>query len=334
MAFMEHPLIELRHLRALNAIARQRSLSAASRDLHCTPSALSHLLADLERLVRQPLVLRDRRPLALTAAGRRVADCAELVLPAIARTRDDLERLRNGSAGRLLISLECHSCFEWLVPTLDSFRLRHPEVELDLRSGASFDPYPALRDGVVDVVISCDGSGEADLFADPLFAYEVVAVLPPRHPLTAKRRLAAEDFAELTIITYPVDEGRLDLYARLLMPAGICPRRRRTAEMTAMLIQLVASGHGVAALPHWAVAAAAAAGSVALRPLGRGLWSELAILRRKRDAGDRGIDRFVATARQVSFATLSGIRPARGRPMPSQAPAPATAGARRTRVQR
>jgi LysR family transcriptional regulator for metE and metH len=310
---MGGPVIELRHLRALNAIARQRSLAAASRDLHCTPSALSHLLADLEQLVRQPLVSRDRRPLSLTAAGRRLAECAALVLPAIRQTEDDLERLREGSAGRLFISLECHSCFEWLVPTLDDFRARHPEVEMDVRSGSSFDPYPALRDGSVDVVISCDGGSEADLLADPLFAYEVVAVLPPRHALTAKRRLSAGDFADLTVITYPVDEGRLDLYARLLRPAGISPRRRRTAEMTAMLVQLVASGHGVAALPHWAVAGAADAGSVALRPLGSGLWSELAILRRRRDQGDRTIDQFVATARRVSFATLTGIRPAGGR---------------------
>ncbi len=316
-------MIEVRHLRALAAIARQRSLAAASRDLHCTPSALSHLLADLEQLVRQPLVHRDRRPLALTTAGRRLAVCADLVLPAIRQTQDDLERLRDGSDGRLFISLECHSCFEWLVPTLDAFRARHPEVEMDVRSGASFDPYPALRDGTVDVVISCDGGSEADLLADPLFAYEVVAVLPPAHALTAKRRLSAGDFAELTVITYPVDESRLDLYARLLHPAGISPRRRRTAELTAMLIQLVASGHGVAALPRWAVAGAASAGSVALRPLGQGLWSELAILRRLRDQGDRTIDRFVATARQVSFATLSGIRPAAAR-----LPAAAAAGRR------
>ena len=148
-----------------------------------------------------------------------------------------------------------------------------------------------------------------------------------RHALTAKRRLSAGDFAELTVITYPVDEDRLDLYTRLLRPAGISPRRRRTAELTAMLIQLVASGHGVAALPQWAVAGAAAAGSVALRPLGSGLWSELAILRRMRDRGERSIDQFVATARRVSFATLSGIRPPGRR---ASAPPPA-AGGRSTR---
>jgi hypothetical protein len=52
---------------------------------------------------------------------------------------------------------------------------------------------------------------------------------------------------------------------------------------------------------------------VALRPLGQGLWSDLAILRRLCDQGDRSIDQFVATIRRVSHATVSGIQPSGGR---------------------
>ena len=303
-------MIDLRQLRAIAAIAHRRSLAAAARDLHCTPSALSHLIADLERSL-QLTVLRRERPLALTPAGLRLAACAAQVLPAMARAGEDLEQLRHGGAGRLYISLECHSCFEWLVPTLDDFRARHGEVELDLRSGANFDPWPALRDGSVDVVVSCEGRRLPGTHADPLFRYEMVAVVPPRHALAAKRRLAPADFAEQTVITYPVDEARLDLYTRFLRPAGLAPARRRTAELTAMIVQLVASGHGVAALPRWAVAAAAEAGTVVVRPLGTGIWSQLTLLRRTSDAGSALLDDFATTARRVSFKTLAGIEPCR-----------------------
>lgn len=304
-------MIDLRHLRAIDAIARRRSLAAAARDLHCTPSALSHLVADLERALRLPVLLRDRRPLALAPAGRRLAACADAVLPPLARALEDLERQRLGSSGRLYLSLECHSCFAWLVPTLDDYRRRHGEVEVDLRTGASFDPYPALRDGVVDVVISCEGRSQPGTHADQLFRYEVVAVLPTRHPLAAKRRLTPADVAGETVITYPVDESRLDLFTRFLRPAGVAPARRRTAELTAMVVQLVASGHGLAALPRWAVAAAEDAGTVAVRTLGPGIWSDLAILRRSADRGSSLIDDFVTTAKRVSFATLAGIKPCR-----------------------
>ena len=307
-------LIDVRHLRALDAIGRHQRLATAARDLHCTPSALSHLLSDLERALGLPLVHRDRRPLQLAPAGLRLAACAARVLPAIQQAGDELERLRSGSSGRLFISLECHSCFEWLVPDLDEYRVRHPDVETDLRAGATFDPYPALRDGSVDVVISCDGGAQPGTQADALFRYEVVAVLPPRHPLAGKPALAPADFAAATVITYPVDESRLDLYTRFLGPAGISPQRRRTAELTAMVLQLVASGHGIAALPRWAAAGAEASGSVALRPLGSGVWSQLAVLRRSSDREAVAIDRFVAIARKVSFATLEGITAPRSAP--------------------
>ena len=144
-------MIDLRHLRALNAIAQHGGLTAAAKTLHCTQSALSHLITDLERQERLPLLRRDCRPLQLTVAGRRLLAAAETVLPLLATLDDDLDRLRRGTSGRLLLSLECHSCFEWLVPTLDTYRASHPQVELDLRVGASFDPLPALADGLVDL---------------------------------------------------------------------------------------------------------------------------------------------------------------------------------------
>jgi LysR family transcriptional regulator for metE and metH len=305
---MELDMIEIRHLRALQAIVSHGGLTAAARTLHCTQSALSHLVAELERQVHLPLLQRDRRPPAPTAAGRRLLAAAAEILPRLAALDDDLERMRRGTSGRLLLSLECHSCFDWLVPTLDAYRTRHPAVELDLTVGASFAPLPALRDGVVDLVITSERAQSPGVHADPLFRYEIVAVLPADHRLATRKRLEPVDFADTTVVTYPVDEDRLDLFSRFLHPAGIRPQQRRTAELTAMIVQVVASGHGIAALPRWAVSAAAERGIVTTRPLGRGgLWSDLFALRRAEEVSVAYLDAFVATARRQSLATLAGV---------------------------
>ena len=302
-------MLDLRHLRALSAIAERKTLAAAATHLHCTPSALSHLLSDLESQCGLPLVERTTRPLRLTVAARRLVALAGQVLPLIEVAEGDLSRLRQGTAGRLLISLECHSCFDWLVPTLDAYRRAHPAVDLDLRTGPSFDPLPALSDGVVDVVITAERAESPGIHADPLFRYDIVAVLPPRHPLTAKSRLSPADFAGQTVVTYPVDECRLDVFTRFLTPAGIVPARRRTVELTAMVVQVVASGHGIAGLPRWAVADEERRGVVALRPLGRdGLWTDLFALRRREQIGVAYVDAFVALARSLSLRTLDGIK--------------------------
>lgn len=301
-------MIDVHHLRALDAISRLGSLTAAARFLHCTQSALSHLLADLEKSVGVRLIDRDRRPLVMTHAGMRLVACAASVLPQIVSAEDDLSRIRTGTLGRLLISLECHSCIEWLAPAMATFRRSHPQVDLDLRLGDSFDPLPSLRSGAVDLIITSERSSAPGVRGDPLFRYQIVAVVPDGHVLSKKAFLEPGDFAGTTVITYPVAECRLDLYTRFLEPAGVVPARRRTAELTAMIIQWVASSQGVAALPSWALPGTNQ--QVVVRALGRkGLWTDLYALRRSSDEGSAHLDDFVAVMRQQSFKVHSDIIP-------------------------
>lgn len=300
-------MIEVHHLRAIHALAHAPTLAVAARQLRCTPSALSHLLADFERRLGVDLVERRRRPLRLTAAGRRLLAAADIALPALELAEEELRRLAQGAGGRLHLSLECHSCIDWLVPALDAYRRAHPDIDLDFRLGAGFDPLPALRDGALDLVITAEPHTEPWLAIDPLFRYEIVAVVPARSELASRSWLQPSDFAGQTVITYPVPECRLDLYTRFLEPAGVVPQRRRTAELTAIIMQWVASGLGVAALPSWAVGAQS---GIATCRLGRhGLHADLRALRRDSDRGRGHLDAFVAIARRECFRTLSGIAP-------------------------
>ena len=161
--------MDVNHLRAILAVSRTGSLTAAARELHCTQSALSHLLNDLEGAIGTRLLERDRRPVALTTAGERVRACATSVLPQMATLMEDLARLRDGATGRLLISLECHSCIEWLAPAMAAYRSAHPLIDLDLRMGANFDPLPSLTAGAVDLVITSERSSAQGVLSDPLF---------------------------------------------------------------------------------------------------------------------------------------------------------------------
>ena len=61
------------------------------------------------------------------------------------------------------------------------------------------------------------------------------------------------DLLNEVLITYPVEVDRLDVFNQFLTPAGISPRRHKTIETTDIMLQMVASGRGVAALPRWLV---------------------------------------------------------------------------------
>lgn len=303
-------MIEIRHLRTLTALREAGTLAGAAVRLHLTQSALSHQIRTLEERLGLPLLHRARRPLRFTVAGERLLTLADRLLPELETARRELEGMCAGHAGRLHLAIECHSCFEWLMPAMDAYRPRWPEVEIDLSLAYSFEPLPALARGELDLVVTADPEQRDDLRFVPLFRHQGVLLTAPGHRLATRAWIEPRDLADETIITYPVPTGRLDLYRHFLGPAGIEPHARRTAELTAVLLQLVASGRGVAALPRWAAATFVARGSVVARPLGHeGMWATLYAAIRSEQAQTDYIRDFIETARDTAFRELEGIQP-------------------------
>ncbi len=301
-------MIELRHLRMIQALAETGSVSAAAERVHLTQSALSHQLGALERYLGVAMLDRSRRPLRLTAAGERLLLAARRTLPEVEAARAEVLRLASESAPeQLRIAVECHSCFDWLMPAMDAYRAEYPQAELDLVSGFLPEPLNLLFDGRADLVVVsdvCDWPGVGFL---PLFSYEIVALLAPGHGLADKPWLDAADFAGQTLISYPVPDQVLDVVKRVLQPAGISPQRR-TAELTVAILQLVASRRGLAALPRWAAQAQIERGYVLARSIGEhGLWSGLYAAFRTDERAQRL--RFVEVLRRSAFQTLSGLQP-------------------------
>ena len=136
---------------------------------------------------------------------------------------------------------------------LEAFRKNWPDVDVDIRPGLAFDALPALRKEEVDLVVSSDPEDIDGIAFTPLFDYEPVFVASAQHPLAQKAYIDAEDFRGQTLITYPVDRTRLDIFSQLLTPAKVEPASIRQVELTAVILLLVASNRGVAVLPDWVV---------------------------------------------------------------------------------
>ncbi len=243
--------IDFRHLRTIRAIHQAGGLARAADLLHITQSALSHQIKGLEDQAGVELFVRRSKPLRLSAAGLRLLRVAEKVLPEIEALQAEFDSLRQGSAGRLHIAIECHACFEWLFPVLERFRQNWGDVDVDIRPGLSFDALPALQKEEVDLVVSSDPEDLVGVEFKPLFDYEPLFVAAASHPLAAKDFITAEDLRNETLITYPVDRTRLDVFTELLIPARVEPRAVRQVELTAVMLLLVASNRGVAVMPDW-----------------------------------------------------------------------------------
>jgi LysR family transcriptional regulator for metE and metH len=301
-------ILELRHLRTLHALREAGNLLRAATLLNLTQSALSHQIKLLEEHHGLPLFERKSLPLRFTPAGERLLQLADAVLPLVATTERDLARLAQGVAGTLRIAVECHTCFDWLMPAMDVFRGRWPEVELDIVSGFQADPIGLLHTGRADVAIVAEPDASEPVDFHALFSFEIVALVAKDHALAGREFLRAEDFASDTLITYPVPDDMLDVVRQVLQPAGIAPPARRTTELTVAMLQLVASKRGIATLPMWAAQNYLQRDYVlAKRITAQGLTGKLYCACLPELSNKAYLSDFVATIRESSYLNLQQV---------------------------
>lgn len=299
-------MIELKHLRTLQALRNTGSLAAAAAQLHQTQSALSHQFSDLEQRLGFRLFVRKSQPLRFTPQGEILLQLAEQVLPQIQQA---LQACHEPHQATLRIAIECHSCIQWLTPALDKFRQSWPQVAMDFKSGVTFDPQPALQQGELDVVLTSDILPRSGLHYTPMFDFEVRLVVAPDHPLAQVEHISPEDLAEEVLMIYPVQRQRLDIWRHFLQPAGVSPALK-SVDNTLLLIQMVAARMGIAALPHWVVESFEKQGLIVTKTLGEGLWSRLYAAVRDGEQRQSVLEAFTRFARQHACEHLPFVRDA------------------------
>lgn len=301
-------MIEIKHLRTVSVLRDTGSLTATATSLHLTQSALSHQLKDLESRIGGKIFLRKTRPIKFTPEGSILLKLADDVLPKIARAENDIASLKEDVNGRLHMAIECHSCFQWLMPALKEYQTAWPSVTLDFSSGFGFEPLPALVNGELDLVITSDIQPRGEVHYEALFDFEMRLITATNHPLADKAFIEPQDLASQTMLSYPVQKQRLDVVRHFLQPAGIEPNKWKQADNTLMLVQMVSAGLGVAALPNWAISEFSRQGLIVSKPLGQGLWRRLFAATRHSEKDKRYLQAFFSTAKQQCQTHLDGIK--------------------------
>src|SRR5688572_1915628 len=262
-------VIERSHLELLRAVEQQGSLTAAGRRLGLSQSALSHSVRKLEQELGTSLWEREGRGLRLTAAGRHLLGFAQRVLPQFEHAERTVLQMARGERGTLRIGMECHPCYRWLLKVAEPYLRDFGDVDLDVKQKFQFGGIGALFAYEIDMLVTPDPLRRKGLRFDPVFDYEQVLVVARDHAFAKRRYVVPSDLEQETLITYPVEPERLDVFSQFLLPAGCAPKRHTAIETTDIMLQLVASGRGVAALPRWLVAEYKKEVRVAVVRLGR-----------------------------------------------------------------
>lgn len=245
--------IERIHLEIIRALDRLGSVTAAAESLFVTQPALSHSIRKLEDTLGLKIWNREGRSLRLTQGGEHLLAVANRLLPQFERAEQQLQHFAQGERGTLRIGMECHPCYQWLLKIAEPFLEAWPDVDLDVIQKFQFGGIEALYGHDIDILVTPDPLKKQGLIFEPVFDYEQVLVVGKNHPLRNAKYVEPEQLAEETLITYPVSVDRLDVYSLFLTPAGVIPKRHKLIETTDIILQMVACGRGVGALPRWLV---------------------------------------------------------------------------------
>ena len=249
--------IELRHLAALEAVAREGSFGRAADALGYTQSAVSQQIATLERIVGERLVERPGGPrrISTTAAGALLLRHAEAMIARLEAAAADLEALRSGEAGTLGVGIYQSVGARILPLLMHRFISDWPGVDLNLvELNSDLEPNVLARveRGELDLAFSVMPLPEGPLEGVELLSDEFVLVVPASSAFARRARVGLAEIGDALLIgnqrckTTAVAE-------QALRTSGIEPRVAFRSDDNGTVQNLVAAGLGVALVPRLTV---------------------------------------------------------------------------------
>jgi DNA-binding transcriptional LysR family regulator len=250
--------MDLRRLRYFVAVAEERNFRRAAERLNISQPPLSQQIHTLEEELGAPLFIRDRRSVALTAAGEVLLRRARAILASVESAAAEAARVGRGEVGCLVISFMSAAMLGRLTGALGEFRMARPGVEVQLRQLPPKEQIAAVAAGHVDAgFLSLAPEtrrlsvGEAELIVEPVWEEELLAALPLDHPLANQTEIALGDLAAEAFITLPrsPETGYFDQLVELCRRAGFEPRLGQEVEQLPVALALIAAGYGVGLTP-------------------------------------------------------------------------------------
>lgn len=246
-------MLDRNHLAILRAVSKYGTVTAAAQQLCLTQSALSHAIKKIEQQFELNIWQKDGRRIHLTQAGSMLLALANRLLPQFENAERVLEQIAQGKKGILRIGMECHPCYQWLLKTVKPFLSACPDVDVDVKQAFQFGGLKALLGYEIDLLITPDPLHHDSISYQAVFDYEHVLVVSGKSDFAHQKIIYPGQLSQQTLITYPVEPSRLDIFSLFLTPAGARVKEHKIIETTEIMLQMVAANRGIAALPKWLV---------------------------------------------------------------------------------
>ena len=243
--------MELRHLRVFLALAEELHFGRTAARLRVAQSAISQTLKQLESELGTELLIRTKRHVSLSPAGRQFLEHARASLLELERGGVAARRAASGEIGKLVLRFTLMSALTVLPRTVAVFKRRYPEVQIDIGAGGSSEQLEALRRGTIDIGFMSFKRSLSDLETLVVERSPLVAVLPRHHVLAGRKALELHELAPYPFVFLKQDsepEVRSRFRQRCAL-AGFEPEIVLEVDQLEALLAFVAAGVGVSCVP-------------------------------------------------------------------------------------
>jgi len=244
------PILDVRDLALVLALAETGTTVRASTRIHLTQSAVSRGLLAVEDKLGLPLFTRGAKGLTPTPAGERLIAGAGAVLAQLV----ELEQSARTSDAPIRVRLvcECYTAYRWLPSAVANLRRSMPNLEIELAFEHTGEPASALHAGKVEIAFLTTGRVRAPVCEAPLFADEIVFVVAADHPLAERATLTASDLSTYPLISSSsTAEPEVRWFTRAVFGKRLPSVGWLKFPLTEATIDTARAGMGVAVLSEW-----------------------------------------------------------------------------------
>lgn len=241
-------------LRCFLAVADQLHFGRAAQSLDMLPASLGRQIRILEERLETRLFLRTTRTVSLTEAGAAIVEDARALVMQAQRLEERLRGLRKLDKSVLKVGAIDSAAAGLMPQLLKHLRDEYPDIDVQLIEQKTIHLLPKLLSGALDIVF-CRPPDIRDprINFRTLFFETAVVALPTDHPLAQQSEISITDLAEAPLIV-PDRRSRPhshDLTIKLFLDAGLTARITQVAEEKHTIVNLVATGTGLAIVPRW-----------------------------------------------------------------------------------
>jgi LysR family transcriptional regulator for metE and metH len=246
--------ITLKQMRGFSAAVNSGSASAAARELHLTPPAISLQLRDLEQAIGLPLLERNESGLTTTLAGQELFELSSSIQHSLTRFGEIIDDLKGVDHG--IVAVGVVSTARYFAPTvLAEFMKIYPEVKIQLLVGNREMTMAKLENMELDFAITGLPPDHFGVEKEFISKHPQIIIAAPDHRLAKKQKIPLSELEHDTFLLREAGSGTRTVSDKLFASNRKLPGSALEFGSNETIKQAVMVGMGIALISAHTVAA-------------------------------------------------------------------------------